>query len=193
MSKKYLILVEGEADKKFLKDYIRHNYNNFNENIKIEPNDGNSFNEKKIMHIKKYIDDNHKLIVIFDADKNIQNSIDNIKNNLRNYNLYDEDIFLFPNNKDNGNLENILINIAVRKKIMNCFDNYIGCIELLDDTNIPVNKSKIYAYLESIKGYNKKEIKEDKRDYTNNKIWDIDSDYLIPLKTFLDKYFININ
>lgn len=76
---------------------------------------------------------------------------------------------------------------------MNCFDNYIGCIELLDDTNIPVNKSKIYAYLESIKGYNKKEIKEDKRDYTNNKIWDIDSDYLIPLKTFLDKYFININ
>ena len=76
---------------------------------------------------------------------------------------------------------------------MNCFDNYIGCIELLDDTNIPVNKSKIYAYLESIKGYNKKEIKEDKRDYTNNKIWDIDRDYLIPLKTFLDKYFININ
>ena len=39
----------------------------------------------------------------------------------------------------------------------------------------------------------KEEIKEDKRDYTNNKIWDIDSDYLIPLKTFLDKYFININ
>ncbi|MDA0024339.1 DUF3226 domain-containing protein [Brachyspira hyodysenteriae] len=156
MNQKYLILVEGKADKKFLEDYIKHNYNNFNENIKIEINNGNSFNEKKIIHIKKYIDDNHKLIVIFDADNDIQNSIDNIKNNLTNYNLHDEDIFLFPNNKDNGNLENILINIAVRKEIMNCFDNYTKCIEALNDTNIPVNKSKVYAYLESIKVYNEK-------------------------------------
>ncbi|ACN84717.1 DUF3226 domain-containing protein [Brachyspira hyodysenteriae] len=193
MNQKYLILVEGKADKKFLEDYIKHNYNNFNENIKIEINNGNSFNEKKIIHIKKYIDDNHKLIVIFDADNDIQNSIDNIKNNLTNYNLHDEDIFLFPNNKDNGNLENILINIAVRKEIMNCFDNYTKCIEALNDTNIPVNKSKVYAYLESIKVDNKKEIKEDKRDYTNNEIWNIDSDYLIPLKIFFDKHFVNGN
>ena len=28
MSKKYLILVEGEADKKFLEDYVKYNYNN---------------------------------------------------------------------------------------------------------------------------------------------------------------------
>ena len=35
-----------------------------------------------------------------------------------------------------------------------------------------------------------KEIKGDKRDYYDNKIWNIDSDYLIPLKKFLDKYFI---
>ncbi|WP_297203846.1 DUF3226 domain-containing protein [uncultured Brachyspira sp.] len=193
MNQKYLILVEGIADKKFLEDYIKHNYNNFNENIKIEINNGNSFNEKKIINIKKYIDDNHKLILIFDADNDIQNSIANIKYNLTNYNLNDEDIFLFPNNKDNGNLENILINIAVRKEIMDCFDNYIKCIESLENTNSPINKSKVYAYLESIKGYDKKKIKEENRDYNNNKIWNIDSDYLIPLKNFLDKYFINNN
>ena len=193
MNQKYLILVEGVADKKFLKDYIKYHYNNTNENIEIKTNNGKNFNETLILDIKKYIDDNYKLIVIFDADNDIQNSIDNIKNNLTNHNLNDEDIFLFPNNQDNGNLENILINIAVRKEIMDCFDNYIDCIKLLDDTNIPVNKSKVYAYLESIRGYNKKEIKEDKRDYTNNEIWNIDSDYLIPLKKFLDKYFINNN
>ncbi|MDA0024338.1 hypothetical protein [Brachyspira hyodysenteriae] len=39
----------------------------------------------------------------------------------------------------------------------------------------------------------KKEIKEDKRDYTNNEIWNIDSDYLIPLKIFFDKHFVNGN
>ena len=193
MNQKYLILVEGIADKKFLEDYIKHNYNNFNENIKIEINNGNSFNEKKIINIKKYIDDNHKLILIFDADNDIQNSIANIKYNLTNYNLNDEDIFLFPNNKDNGNLENILINIAVRKEIMDCFDNYIKCIESLENTDTPINKSKVYAYLDTIKGYNKKKIKEENRDYNDNKIWNIDSDYLIPLKIFLDKYFINNN
>ncbi len=30
MNQKYLILVKGKADKKFLEDYIKHNYNNFN-------------------------------------------------------------------------------------------------------------------------------------------------------------------
>ena len=193
MNKKYFILVEGKADKKFLEDYIKHHYNNFNKNIIIEPNNNNSFNENKITHIKKYIDDNHKLIVIFDADNDIQNSIAKIKDNLTNYNLNDEDIFLFPNNKDNGNLENILINIAVRKEIMDCFDNYIKCIESLENTDTPINKSKVYAYLDTIKGYNKKKIKEENRDYNDNKIWNIDSDYLIPLKIFLDKYFINNN
>lgn len=49
--------------------------------------------------------------------------MNNIKINLKNY-IADDDIFLFPNNKDNGNLENMLINIAIRKEIMNCFDNY---------------------------------------------------------------------
>ena len=193
MNQKYLILVEGIADECFLKDYIIHYYNNTNKNIEIKRNNGKNFNETLILDIKKYIDDNHKLIVIFDADNDIQNSIDNIKNNLTNHNVNDEDIFLFPNNKDNGNLENILINIAVRKEIMNCFDNYIKCIESLENTNTPINKSKVYAYLESIKGYDKKKIKEENRDYNNNKIWNIDSDYLIPLKNFLDKYFINNN
>ena len=107
-----------------------------------------------------------------------------------NYNLDDKDIFLFPNNKDNGNLENLLINIAVRKEIIDCFDNYIKCIKSLENTNMPINKSKIYAYLDSIKGYDKNKIKEEKRDYLNKEIWDISNDFLIPLKEFLKKYFI---
>lgn len=76
---------------------------------------------------------------------------------------------------------------------MYCFDNYIKCIESLENTNTPINKSKVYAYLESIRGYDKNKIKEENRDYNNNQIWNINSDYLIPLKNFLDKYFINNN
>ncbi|WP_295295039.1 DUF3226 domain-containing protein [uncultured Brachyspira sp.] len=189
MNQKYLILVEGKADKKFIEDYIEYNYKNINENIKIEINNGNSFNETKIINIKKYIDDNYKLIVIFDADNDINKSIDNIKTNLKNYHLDDKDIFLFPNNKDSGSLEDLLINIAVRKEIINCFDNYIECIKLLENINVPIDKSKIYAYLDSIKGYDKNRIKEEERDYTNKEIWDIYNDFLNPLKEFFNKYF----
>lgn len=185
MNQKYLILVEGKADKKFIEDYIEYNY----KNIKIEINNGNSFNETKIINIKKYIDDNYKLIVIFDADNDINKSIDNIKTNLKNYHLDDKDIFLFPNNKDSGSLEDLLINIAVRKEIINCFDNYIECIKLLENINVPIDKSKIYAYLDSIKGYDKNRIKEEERDYTNKEIWDIYNDFLNPLKEFFNKYF----
>lgn len=189
MNQKYLILVEGKADKKFIEDYIEYNYKNINENIKIEINNGNSFNETKIINIKKYIDDNYKLIVIFDADNDINKSIDNIKTNLKNYHLDDKDIFLFPNNKDSGSLEDLLINIAVRKEIINCFDNYIECIKLLENINVPIDKSKIYAYLDSIKGYDKNRIKEEERDYTNKEIWDISNDFLNPLKEFFNQYF----
>ncbi|WP_297286012.1 DUF3226 domain-containing protein [uncultured Brachyspira sp.] len=189
MNQKYLILVEGKADKKFIEDYIEYNYKNINENIKIEINNGNSFNETKIINIKKYIDDNYKLIVIFDADNDINKSIDNIKTNLKNYHLDDKDIFLFPNNKDSGSLEDLLINIAVRKEIINCFDNYIECIKLLENINVPINKSKVYAYLDSINGYDKNRIKEEERDYTNKEIWDIYNDFLNPLKEFFNKYF----
>ncbi len=188
MNRKCLILVEGKADKKFIEDYIKYHYNN--RNIIIEINNGRDFNSNKIINIQKYIDDNYKLIVIFDADNDINQSISNIKINLKNYNLDDKDIFLFPNNKDNGNLENLLINIAVRKEIIYCFDNYIKCIKSLENTNMPINKSKIYAYLDSIKGYDKNKIKEEKRDYLNKEIWDISNDFLIPLKEFLKKYFI---
>lgn len=189
MNQKYLILVEGKADKKFIEDYIEYNYKNINESIKIEINNGNSFNETKIINIKKYIDDNYKLIVIFDADNDINKSIDNIKTNLKNYHLDDKDIFLFPNNKDSGSLEDLLINIAVRKEIIYCFDNYVTCIKSLKNTNVPINKSKVYAYLESIKGYDKNRIREDKRDYINKEIWDISNDFLNPLKKFFNKYF----
>lgn len=50
MEKKYLILVEGEADKTFLKDYIKYNYNNINENIKIEINSGKIYKNTLLIY-----------------------------------------------------------------------------------------------------------------------------------------------
>ncbi|MDR3341410.1 MAG: hypothetical protein LBT14_01245 [Treponema sp.] len=53
-----------------------------------------------------------------------------------------------------------------------------------------VTKTKIYAYLEVLLGETKKEkekIKERERDYKNNEHWNLDSEFLVPLKNFLMK------
>ncbi|EKV57514.1 DUF3226 domain-containing protein [Brachyspira hampsonii] len=185
-NKKYMILVEGIADKKFIKDYIKFQYKidtDINDNIIIEENGGNSFNDYNINNIKKYIDNNYKLAVIFDADDNFEESKNNIK---RNLNIDDNNIFLFPNNNSLGTLEDLLSNIAVIKDIINCFDEYTNCITSIPETVNPAKKAKIYAYLESIKSYDKKTIKEDKRDYTNNNFWNLNDEYLNSLKEFFD-------
>ncbi|WP_338075855.1 DUF3226 domain-containing protein [Brachyspira hampsonii] len=103
-----------------------------------------------------------------------------------NLDIDDNNIFLFPNNNSLGTLEDLLSNIAVIKDIINCFDKYTNCITSIPETVIPAKKAKIYAYLESIKSYDKKTIKEDKRDYTNNNLWNLNDKYLNPLKEFFD-------
>ena len=114
-NKKYIILVEGKAYKKFIKDYIKSQYQidtDINDNIIIEENGGKSFNKNNINNIQKYIDNNYELLVIFDADNNFEEAKNNIKTNL---NIDDNNIFLFPNNNSLGTLEDILSNIAVIK------------------------------------------------------------------------------
>jgi hypothetical protein len=59
------------------------------------------------------------------------------------------------------------------------------------ELTIPAKKTKIYAYLEVLLGVTKKEkekIKERERDYKNKGHWNLDSDFLIPLKEFLLKH-----
>ncbi|WP_241033648.1 hypothetical protein [Brachyspira hampsonii] len=57
-NKKYIILVEGIADKKFIKDYIKFQYQidtDINDNIIVEENGGNSFNDYNINNIKNIL------------------------------------------------------------------------------------------------------------------------------------------
>lgn len=172
MNKKILILAEGKADKKFLKDYITFHYKNIS--IKKENDNSTSYD----------------INILSNGGKDFNKSKDNIKKRLKKFNIKDENIFLLPNNKDTGCLETILINIAVRKEIIKCFDEYANCISSLDNIKIPIDKSKVFAYLESIKKYNKDDIKEENRNYMDKDIWDIENIYLNELKSFLNNFFI---
>ena len=56
---------------------------------------------------------------------------------------------------------------------------------------IPAQKTKIYAYLETLLGKSrsqKKLIKDANRNYKNTQHWNLDAEYLEPLKEFLQKW-----
>ena len=180
------IFVEGSSDKDFLELYIKYlqnnNYIKDNINYKIEQVGGKDklykYNNNKIK--------NNKYAVIFDADNEYRTSIENIKIQFEISD--DNNIFLFPNNKDNGNLETLLEKIAIYKEVLNCFDSYENCINTLKNTNTNINtpakKSKVYAYMHAF-GFKNHIHKIEKFDLTP--YVDFDNPYLNELKIFLVK------
>ena len=109
-----------------------------------------------------------------------------------------------PNNQDAGALEDLLENIINpdNQPVMDCWQTYEGELEKVriptktpPTLTIPAKKTKIYAYLETLLGKTrtqKEQIKEKKRDYENALHWNLDAEYLEPLKVFL-KYNIENN
>lgn len=148
-----LIVVEGHTDKDFIELYCKHL------KVKIETEQiycigGNKYSKKdniknvnKKLHKTLHIGE--RILILIDADDDIQESLENIHTQL---DLLDTklkgycEIFLMPNNKDTGNLETLLENIAKEKCILKCFDNYIRCIVELRNKNpnikLPAKKSK---------------------------------------------------
>lgn len=90
--------------------------------------------------------------------------------------------FLFPNDKDIGELETLLETIAVKKDFLKCFNDYQKCIGKELDI-----KEKIFAY---IRAHEKKKdaATEINRDFTTGG-FDLNHDALSPLKVFLSQFF----
>lgn len=59
-----------------------------------------------------------------------------------------------------------------------------------DCYNLPNVKAKIYTYITSFKRSNKEteNVKGGEWDFMNTEYWDLDNEYLVPLKTFLKSY-----
>lgn len=138
-------------------------------------------------------------IVFLDADDNIEERFKEVD---QSKSFMDENFpaFLLPNNESIGDLETLLENIAnpINEAIFECWNNYENCLEGKENPanpgktfTLPARKTKIYAYLEALLGSSKKQkelIKEPNRDYTNPKHWDLNHEYLEPLKTFLNQH-----
>lgn len=182
------IFVEGSSDKDFLELYIKHLKNNGDIRNEINYKIEQVGRKDKLFEYKNKIKKmNGKYIIIFDADLDYNNSINNIKTQFGISN--DDNIFLFPNNKDIGNLETLLEKTAKYKDVLNCFDSYENCINGLKKTNpninTPAKKSKVYAYMHAF-GFKNTIQKIEKFDLTP--YINFDDPYLNDLKNFLIKF-----
>jgi len=200
------IFVEGIADSKFLNDFISHNYkiNLSKEDIIVTKGWSNILSQKSDgefikNQMTKNSDNNGTNLIIFDADKDHSKRLKEIiewrvKNNL------DFEIFLWPNNKESGDLETVLERIINPKNapIFECWSAYEDCLKSKKiegretPLTIPAKKTKIYGYLEALLGETKSQkdnIKEKEREYKTLEHWDLNSEHLNELKEFLNNHF----
>lgn len=192
----FTIYVEGIADVAFIKQYIHHLWGVVVGENKIMSLDG--WTNLKGTTWQQRMRTNTANVVILDADEDIDARRADILNWMQQNGLVFE-LFLLPNDKDAGSLEDLLENIinANNKPIFECWEGYEKELVKLDipgrtppPLTTPAKKTKIYGYLEALLGETnsqKELIKDDKRNYENTQHWNLDAAYLGALKEFLER------
>jgi hypothetical protein len=184
----HTILVEGKADKKFIEDLVKisNRINSTDFEIKI----ASGYTE--IPKLKNLLLETHnyggKNLIILDADDNPDEKREKIQELSKNIEI-PLLLYLLPDNKNNGNLEDLLLECVKtdKQKIIDCFECYESCLKESGGYNTPNKKAKIYAYCEALLMKNKiKEAKEENRDYLNEQMWDLNTPNTNKLFTFLE-------
>ncbi|GAA7138443.1 hypothetical protein ID0308_02330 [Helicobacter pylori] len=208
--KEILIFVEGPSDKVFLEVYLYFLEDLPIKNFKVQNIKGKDNLSKRLLEIEKY----DKTLIIFDADKDYESNKKEILKvvSKTKQTISEEQIFLFPNNHDDGDLETLLLEIAKHDEFLKCFEGYLECIKSKEHYKPirNIRKNMLYAYLEVFElqkffqykwdTNNKKneeniiiddkgKIKEEhQEEYEKLKeVIDFKSKSLIPLKNFLEK------
>jgi len=127
-------IVEGQTDKALIQNILK-NESDF-KFIGLK-GDGSVIKEIEKLNDKDLSE--NKYFAIIDADKSFEDRNQDMRRLTK-----DKDInfYIFPNHKDDGNLETLLLSkIEIENKILKCFDDYKQCVEKDID-----NKAKLYAY-----------------------------------------------
>lgn len=214
-----LIVVEGEADVVFLMQYLPHlnlcksprykrgkpiALEGNNGTISIIATGGKDCIKGQEVVIKQAVDNKYKVLFIFDADDDVSLSRANILNQWSVLGLSAKpEIFLFPNDRDSGTLETLLIQCihTCNAPLLDYWQNLPGKQEdILSELNTrykacgdcttrqtlhgPDDKMAIYSYAYQLTG---NKAHETKRNYGDKKVWDLESKALEPLRDFLQK------
>lgn len=191
MSRKVCIFVEGEQDSNFLKSYVAYLGYELPEIISIDGK--NNLKGNRLEIAKKLYEEEARVLIIFDADDDYGETKSETKRTIQDKvqvnseNSY-LDFFLFPNNQDSGNLEDLLEKIIKpeHKGVFDCFEAYKQCLTERGTSYFhPDKKAKIYAYKEALGAMEK-----DKKHHFSQEYWDFRNRYLDPLKHFLSRNFL---
>ena len=199
MKKDFNIFVEGVADERFFKQYIHHVFGEKvpDEQIVVLKGWDRLKTEASATRMRSMSANGGINLVIVDADKDFQTRKDEIAK-WQQENEVEFELFLLPNNQNNGALEDMLENIINpnNRPIFDCWENYEKELVTLNipgrtppPLTTPAKKTKIYGYLEALLGETKSQkdlIKEANRNYENTQHWNLDAEYLRLLKEFLE-------
>jgi len=134
-----------------------------------------------------------KNVLIFDADTatnggGFSSRLSEIKATLTSKDVHAE-IFLFPNNHDDGDFETMLDGIAnhsSHKLFFDCFSDFEHCVA--SQYIAPNLKGKLHTYVSSQKGLSKKQrdnIGKGEWLFEDENLWNLNSPKLQSLKDFL--------
>ncbi len=213
---KLFIIVEGINDIVFLKDFLEVHFGCKTEiklksdTVLLEISDiiiystkgkdvAGTRKQNLIQEINKREPKN--IIFIFDADNDYKTAESNILDICSGNDCLNEaKYFLFPDNENIGDLENILESIVVEKNVFECWNNFEECISSKNNVyTIPAKKSKIHTYLEVLNPNTKsgkdncKEVNRDYKDKTKWNLDDLDIVAINKLKSFLNQFINNNN
>ncbi len=201
MSDRYFTLyVEGIADMVFFRQYIQHCFGITVPEEKIVNLEGwtNIKGIAALRRMRSTTDNDGVNLVILDADSDFEARRKDVLD-WGQQNGVDFELFLLPNNHDAGTLEDLLENIINpnNRPIFDCWEHYEQELVQLDipgrtppPLTTPAKKTKIYGYLEALLGETKSQkelIKEANRNYENTQHWNLEAEYLEPLKQFILK------
>ena len=193
----YIFLETGKpatSEAVFIKTLIENLGYNMSSN-KVEFVNGYKNLINVIPTIKARCAEDVKVIIIFDADSPGNNGgyytrreeIEKILDE----NKTQAELFLFPNNDEDGDFETLLEHLMQKTKhakMLDCYTDYENCLG--NDYVHPNLKGKIFTYISAMKMTNSKRRKlgNGKWMFDNAEYWNLESDYLKPLKDFLQQH-----
>lgn len=193
----YIFLETGKpttSEAVFIKTLIEYLGYNISSN-KVEYVNGYKNLVNVIPTIKARCAEDGKVIIIFDADSPDNNGGYNkrrkeIEEVLDKHNAQVE-LFLFPNNNEDGDFETLLEHLMQKTKhakMLDCYADYEKCLG--NDYVHPNLKGKIFTYISAMKMSSsmRRKLGNGEWMFDNAEYWNLESDYLKPLKEFLQQH-----
>lgn len=209
---KHVFFVEGKADAAFVRDCLFYVYRK--QNLKVEKDAAKEkiitaqgieikivvaegFAAKSLKtRIKAESTKGKKIVVIIDADNSIKDSkFGGFEKRTEYLNWFKNEYgvnfqaFLFPDNKNDGDLETLLMKIADKDKYAEfeiCYRKYINCLKQIAAEELSKElfepKNIIFSYFRT--HYGMKKAKEENRIYTTE-LWNFEHENIQSFFRFL--------